>query len=124
MNRRHTRQARALQRLADTTGIRLGIHAIERAMEFGYSLDDVYRCLARPDQTYGCPQAHGPDRRMYQRGDIAVVVHEPTRFAVTVLPRTPNRWEHGVDTRQSICLARHASEIANAFRLREVNAAF
>ena len=124
MNRRHTRQARALQRLLDATGIRLGTHATQRAMELGFSLDDVYRCLALPDQTYGCPQAHGPDRRMYQRGEIAVVVHEPTRFAVTVLPRTPNRWEHGVDTRHSIFLASRASEIANAFRLREVNTAF
>lgn len=124
MNRRQMRQARVLQRLADATGIRLGSHAIQRAMEFGYSLDDVYRCLARPDQTYGCPSAHGPDRRMYQRGQIAVVVHEPTRFAVTVLPRTPIRWEHHVDARQNIFLARRASEIAEAFRPREVNATF
>jgi hypothetical protein len=124
MNRRRTRQASALQRLADATGIQLGTHAIQRALEFGHSLDAVYRCLARPEQTYGCPRAHGPDRRMYQRGEISVVVHEPTRFAVTVLPRTPNRWEHGVDTPQSIFLARRASEIANAFRTREVNAAF
>jgi hypothetical protein len=61
---------------------------------------------------------------MYQRGEIAVVVHEPTRVAVTVLPRTPNRWEHGVDTRLSIFLAASAAVIANGFRLREVSAAF
>lgn len=102
MNPRQARQRRAIERLLAATGGQLSRHAADRASELGYSLDDVLRCLARPEQTYTCPESYGHGRRVYQRGDLALVVHEDTRTIVTVLPRTGCRWSHGTDDRRSL----------------------
>lgn len=101
MNRRVLRQQRAGDRLAAASGVVLGRHAEARRVELGYLLAEVHGCVARPEQTYCCPASYGPDRRMYQRGDIAVVVDERMRTIVTVLRRTHIRWEHGSTTRAS-----------------------
>lgn len=106
MNRRQQRQDRALQRLADTTGAALSRHASYRAGELGFSLDDIYRCIDRPEQTYTCPVRYGPDRRMYQRGIVSVVLHETTRTVITVLLRTGDMWQHDADARRAFLAAR------------------
>ena len=102
MNPRERRQTRARERLAAQASIELSSHAELRARELGYSEDEVLRCVAAPSQTYTCPSSYGPNRRMYQRGNVAVVVDEGARVAVTVLPRTRHVWEHGRDTRRTI----------------------
>lgn len=102
MNRRNGRRARALDRLTQRANVMIGHHAESRAAELGFSHDDVLHCVWHPEQTYVAPPKHGPDRRIYQRGDIAVVVSETSRVVVTVLLRTRNSWTHGVDTRRSV----------------------
>ena len=106
MNPRQQRQDHALQRLADRTGATISCHALDRAGELGFSLDDIYRCIDRPEQTYACPVRYGPDRRMYQRGSVSVVLHETTRTVITVLLRIEGVWQHGTDTRRTLLVAR------------------
>lgn len=105
MNRRALRQARAKSRLNAAAEATLAPHAVARARELGFSEDEVLRCLLRPEQTYVCGPDYGPDRRMYQRGDLSVVLHEPTRTVITVLLRTARVWTHGVDTRAALPVA-------------------
>lgn len=75
MSRRQVRCARALARLT-RANVTVSAHANERAVELGFSEDDILHCVARPEQTYCSPADYGPDRRVYQRGAVAVVVHE------------------------------------------------
>ncbi len=92
---RDARRRRARARLQAQAGVRLLPHAVERAAEHAFSHDEVLRTVASPEQTYTCPaDRHGPDRRMYQRGRVAVVVNARQRVVVTVLPRVSERWEH------------------------------
>lgn len=105
MNRRQQRQDRALHRLAETTGVIISQHASIRAKELGFSADDIYRCVNLPEQTYVCPASYGPDRRMYQRGSVSLVLHEASRTVITVLLRTGDAWQHGKDTRRTVSLA-------------------
>lgn len=92
---RDARRRRARERLLAQAGVRLLPHAVDRATEHGFSDDEVLRTVASPEQTYTCPaDRYGPDRRMYQRGRIAVVVNERQRVVVTVLPRVQEPWEH------------------------------
>lgn len=107
MNPRQGRRERAIERLRAVSGGQLSGHAATRAAELGYSLDDVLRCLARPEQTYPCPESYGPGRRMYQRGDLALVVHHESSLVITVLPRTHRAWAHGTDDRRTLFV--HAS---------------
>lgn len=102
MNRRQARCDRALDRLTHLANVTLSAHAQGRAAELGFSQDDVLRCVIRSDQTYCSHPSYGPDRRVYQRGAIAVVVHETSRIVVTVLLRTSDDWSHGVDSRHSV----------------------
>ncbi|GAC1439383.1 MAG: hypothetical protein NVSMB55_00660 [Mycobacteriales bacterium] len=92
MSPRQARQARALARLRDQAKVVVCEHAERRRREHGFSLDDVLRTVAHPEQTYGCPAY--PDRRTYQRGPVAVIVDERQRVVVTVLLRVQDRWEH------------------------------
>ena len=95
MTRRECRRRRALTRLYLRAVVELTPHAVERAAEHGASEDDVLLAVAAPEQTYTCPaDLYGPNRRMYQRGRVAVVVDERLRQVVTVLPRVQERWEH------------------------------
>ncbi len=95
MSRREARHRRALARLYLRTRVDLSPHAVERAAEHGFGEDDVLLAVAAPEQTYTCPaEQYGPDRRMYQRARVAVVVDERLPLVVTVLPRVPVRWEH------------------------------
>jgi hypothetical protein len=95
VSRREGRRRRALTRLYLRAGVELSPHAVERAAEHGFSDDDVLLAVASPEQTYTCPaEQYGPDRRMYQRAGVAVVVDERLRQVVTVLPRVQERWEH------------------------------
>ena len=95
MNRRDARCNRALTRPYLRAAVKMTPHAVERAAEHGFSEDDVLHAVAAPEQTYTCPaDLYGPDRRMYQRGRLAVVVDERLRQVVTVLPRVQERWEH------------------------------
>lgn len=116
MNRRQQRQNRALQRLAETTGVIISQHASIRAKELGFSADDLYRCVNQPEQTYVCPANYWPDRRMYQRGSISLVLHEISRTVITVLLRTGDAWQHGKDTRRTVSIAgeRSAGSMAAA----------
>jgi hypothetical protein len=92
---RDARRRRARERLLAQAGVRLLPHAVERAAEQGFSHDEVLRTVASPEQTYTCPaDRYGPNRRIYQRGRVAVVVNEQQRVVVTVLPRVQERWEH------------------------------
>lgn len=102
MNRRQVRCARAVARLTRVANVTFSAHANDRAAELGFSQDDILRCVARPEQTYCSPAGYGPDRRVYQRGAVAVVVHEGSRVVVTVLLRTYDSWAHGVDSRHSL----------------------
>jgi hypothetical protein len=95
VSRREARHRKALARLYLRARVELSPHAFERALEHGFSHDDVLLAVASPEQTYTCPvEQYGPDRRMYQRADVAVVVDERLRLVVTVLPRVQKRWEH------------------------------
>jgi len=96
VSRREARRRRALARLYLRAAVDLSLHAVERAAEHGYSDDDVLLAVASPEQSYTCPaEQYGPDRRMYQRAGVAVVVvDERLRQVVTVLPRVQERWEH------------------------------
>ena len=96
---RARRQARALARLERVAQVAVSDHARERAVELGFSLDDLLWCVARPEQSYPCAGVEGRGRRINQRGDLAVVVDEPSHRVVTVLLRTPELWVHGRDTR-------------------------
>ena len=102
MNRREMRRARAMERLRSQADVVISKHAQDRARELGFSVDEVLRCVVRPEQTYGSPARYGPDRRVYQRGTVAIVVHEGSRVVVTVLLRTADNWIHGRDTRHDI----------------------
>ena len=102
MNPRLRRQERALQRLQLRAGTELSAHAAERADELGFSLAEVLSCVAAPEQTYVCPAHYGSNRRMYQRGQMAVVVHEPSRLIITVLLRQSDAWTHGRHTRRTM----------------------
>lgn len=95
MSRREERRRGGLARLYLRAQVELSTHAMERAAEHGFSDDDVLLAVVSPEQTYVCPaDQYGPDRRMYQRARIAVVVDERLRLVVTVLPRVQQRWEH------------------------------
>lgn len=95
MTRRDARRRRALTRLYLRAEVELSAHAMARAAEHGFSQSDVLQAVAAPEQTYTCPaDQYGPDRRMYQRAHVAVVVDERLRQVVTVLPRIQERWEH------------------------------
>lgn len=91
-------------RLAALARPKFSSHALLRARELGYRPDDIYRCVANFEQRYPGSPAHGEGRQVYQRGDIAVVLHEASRTVVTVLPRTTQQWTHGVDTRYTLAL--------------------
>jgi len=99
MNPRRARQARARIRLEQDANVVLCRHSLERATELGFAIDEVLTCVARPQQTYSCHPYYGADRRMYQRGQMSVVVHESSRTVITVLLKTPARWAHGLHTR-------------------------
>lgn len=75
------------------------IHGRARAFELGFTTAEAEECVRTPEQSYPSHPSYGPDRRTFQRRDLAVVVHEPTRRVVTVLLRAGRRWEHGRDTR-------------------------
>lgn len=94
MSPRAARRQRALTRLRSAAGVTLCAHAKARRAEHGFSEDDVLLAITRPEQTYGSSASYGPDRRLYQRGPVCVVVDERTRVVVTVLPRIAERWEH------------------------------
>ncbi len=95
MSPKQARRKRALTRLYTQAGVELTPHAVRRRIEHGFSEDDVLTTVVRPEQTYGCPvDQYGADRRMYQRGAMAVVVDEHLQQVVTVLPRVQNRWRH------------------------------
>ena len=81
--------------------IDLSWHARRRTHELGFSVRDVADCVRRAEQSYSCHPGYGSDRRIYQRGDVCVVLHEPTRVVVTVLLRRADRWHHGHDRRIS-----------------------
>jgi hypothetical protein len=105
VTRREARRRRALTRLYLRAGVELSPHAVERAAEHGFSEDDVLLAVAAPEQTYTCPaEQYGPDRRMYQRAGIAVVVDERLRQVVTVLPRAQERWEHAAPNTHTVVL--------------------
>ena len=102
MNRRQARRARALDRLSSTANAILSPHAEHRAAELGFSRDAVLQGVARPEQTYCSPRRYGPDRRVYQRGPVAIVLHEGSRTVITVLLRTPREWTHDIDSRRTL----------------------
>jgi hypothetical protein len=77
-------------------------HAADRAAELGFTLGEVIRCAAEPDQTYGSGPGHPPAYRVHQLRDIAVVVDPGNREVVTVLLRTTRRWGHGTDGRDTV----------------------
>ncbi len=109
MSRRDARRHRALARLYLRARIQLSPHAVGRAAEHGFSDDDILQAVASPEQSYTCPAAqYGPDRRMYQRGGVAVVVDERLRLVVTVLPRVRGRWEHAPAPRTPVELTGEA----------------
>lgn len=83
----------------DDDDLTLSWHARRRIGELWFAVRDVVDCVRQPEQNYGSNPAYGPDRRTYQRGDLAVVLHELTTKVVTVLLRSYDRWEHGRDHR-------------------------
>ncbi len=70
-------------------------HARKRATELGFTLEQVLRCISSWEQSYVCHPRHGPGRRTYQLGKLAVILHEPSNTIVTVLLRQQDRWIHG-----------------------------
>ena len=70
-----------------------------RTIELGFTAAEVEQCVLQSEQSYPSHLSYGPDRRTYQRSDLGVILHEPTRRVITVLLRTSQRWEHGLDWR-------------------------
>ena len=66
----------------DDDDLTLSWHARRRIGELGFAVRDVVDCVRQPEQNYGSHPAYGPDRRTYQRGDLAVVLHELTTKVV------------------------------------------
>ena len=75
------------------------VHARTRTFELGFTAAEVEECVLQSEQSYPSHPSYGRDRCTYQRGDLAVILHEPTKRVVTVLLRTSRRWEHGHDRR-------------------------
>lgn len=67
-----------------------------------FTLGEVLRCAAEPDQTYGAGPGHSPTYRVHQLDGIAVVVEPGNREVVTVLLQITRRWEHGEDDRGTV----------------------
>ena len=66
-------------------------HAADRAAELGFTLGEVLRCAAEPDQTYCAGPGHPPTNRVHQLAGITVVVEPSSRKVVTVLLRITRR---------------------------------
>ncbi len=95
MRPRDARRHRALDRMRLRADVEISGHARKRLAEHGFSEGDVLEVVLSPEQTYTCCQdRYGPDRRMHQRGPLAVVIDTRLRLIVTVLPRTQERCEH------------------------------
>jgi hypothetical protein len=62
-----------------------------------------------PAQTYGTGPGHPPTYRVHQLGDVSVVVDPGNREVVTVLLRTPRRWQHGTDERDTVKTGRETA---------------
>jgi len=69
----------------------LTIHCLQRASEMALSRSQIIKVLDEPEVTYGAG-GHG-DRRISQRGDLAVVWDRQKRLAITVLYRRAEQWE-------------------------------
>jgi hypothetical protein len=78
------------------------LHAADRAAELGFTLGEVLRCAAEPDQTYCVGPGHPPTYQVHQLDGIAVVVEPGSREAATMLLRITRRWEHGKDDRDTL----------------------
>lgn len=85
------------ERLEALWGWTVRQHAADRAAELGFTLGEVLRCAAEPNQTYGAGPGHPRTYRVHQLDGIAVVVEPGSREVVTVLLRITRRWEHGKD---------------------------
>jgi hypothetical protein len=90
------------QRLEALWGWTVRPHAADRATELGFTLGEVLRCAAEPDQTYCAGPGHPQAYRVHQLDGIAVVVDPGSREVVTVLLRIVKRWEHGRDDRDTL----------------------
>ena|SRR6476620_3604066 len=69
-------------------------HALHRMVDLRVEPNQLMEVIARPEQTWTQTQ-DGEDEIVYQRGDLAVVVGAKNRVVITVLLRTPRRWEKG-----------------------------
>lgn len=66
-------------------------HMRVRATQRNIDLAQIEGAITNPEITYAQPN-YGPDRAIYQRGDLAVVVAPTTRTVITVLFHTPDNW--------------------------------
>jgi hypothetical protein len=95
------RRERARARLLLAASCSLTDHALLRADELGFSMEEVLRCALRPEQTYSSTVGP-PGRRVHQRGACAVVMETSSATIVTVLLRTQDVWFHGAHTRNHL----------------------
>src|SRR5262245_1516543 len=77
--------------LRDTLGWRLTRHAPTAADNRGFALGDVLITAAEPDVRY-TKYHYGPGREVRISGDLAVVVHAPSRTILTVLWHSQHEW--------------------------------
>ncbi|MFD6092829.1 hypothetical protein ACFWGN_11965 [Oerskovia sp. NPDC060338] len=73
------------------TGLALTTHALESAIARDVNLAEMTACVNDAEQSWSSSK-YGPDRVVFQRGDIAVVVSSREHLVVTVLFREQDQW--------------------------------
>lgn len=78
-----------------TLGWHITGHARNAAANRQVTIRDILEVIAAPEVTYTASH-YGDGRYVYQRGIIALAVHQATRAVLTVLWRTSEDWDdHG-----------------------------
>jgi len=92
--------------LRATYGWRLCLHARDVARARGVGAREVLEAIQQPEIVHTAFN-YGPDRYVYKRRDLAVVVAPASKVVITVLWNTPTNW-----TNEEFCLARSRGESA------------
>lgn len=72
--------------------ITLSQHACDRAREMGLTFAEVALVMTDPEVDYSSTK-YGAERRVAQRGDLAVPYDSVTKRAITVLYRRVDQWD-------------------------------
>lgn len=78
--------------LRATLGWRITEHARGAAARRHVTIREILEVIAAPEVTYTASN-YGDGRYVYQRGMIALAVHQATKAVLTVLWRTTEDWD-------------------------------